>query len=120
MTKVSSAALHLKMIVSDDYCDYITLRAVRDTDECTGCKLCALLPQQLSLRKGFLQQALSKLRSRSTHKCKYGCVYVVFHIEGFICSILQLTRFAKIYKSRNLWKAIFQELLREHKKLTNR
>jgi len=61
MTKVSSAALHLKMRVPDDYFDYITLRTVRDTDERTGQKLCALLPQQLSLRTGFLQQAFSKL-----------------------------------------------------------
>jgi len=91
MTKVSSAALHLKMRVANDYYDYISLRAVRDTDECTGRKLCALLPQQHSLRRGILQKALSKLQHRSTHKYKYGCVYIVFHIEGFFYNILQLT-----------------------------
>jgi hypothetical protein len=105
MTKVISAVLHLKMKVSDDYFNYFTLRAVRDADECTGHKLCALLPQQLSLRTGFLQQAFSKLQHRRAHKCKYGCVYIVFHIEGFFCNILQLTRLAKIYKSRNFMES---------------
>jgi len=101
MTKVSSAALHLKMSVSEGYFDYITFRAIRETDECTGQKLYALFPQQLPLRTSFLQQAFSKLQHRNTHKCKYGCVYIFFHIEGFSRNILQLIRFAKIYKSKN-------------------
>lgn len=73
MTNDSSAALHLKMTVSDDYFDYITLRAVRDTDECTKHKLCALLPQQLSLRTLFLRQAFSKLQHRSTNASMVAC-----------------------------------------------
>lgn len=101
--------------MSDDYFDFIILRAVRDTDECPGRKLCALLPRQLSLRHKSSATSLCKLQHRSTHKCKYGCGYIVFRTEGFCCNILQLTQFAKIYKFTN--PEMFQESLRENKKI---